>query len=583
MVAIAVVVHLALQTSMLVTRPDFTWSKFRGYFSYDQTSYLAIVVNGARGDVSFVEPFTSTGTIHYPHAYYVLLGLVARVTGLAPETTWQLVGLLLQSLVIAGLAATLIAMTGRRWPALLAPLPFVVGTFATANGPDWYTRLDLHGVLWGAYGVLFPLNGESASLCIGGLCLLALMLVAEGRVAARHRLPLAAVACLVIGALSAVQTYSFLTAVYLVVYATAAWAMVASGAIVAMLASVVLMIALPFAGPGIASRVGPLVVMVCGLVPAVPGMLILVRRTPAPTLACIVAAAIGALPQVAWTVQGVATHDPFLMYRQASTTATLSVPWRIGATAAAIPLASLAIVFVAGIAQRSASSIAWVVGAAVAWTLLAGNDRWGMLQEPYRLWIDCFTLVSIVTLPLVADALIAWWGHGGLTRAASVAAGTALVALTAAAAGDFAAFWRYGNERIAMLDYRNARGDAVASLAGPSSRVALPNGLRLGDPCIDPFLLKTRAESDVAFYNYGMAWPAREPALKRVLAAREAGTLAIEDAREADVTMVLTDARCKAAWPTRYRHALDELGRARYVADDGTTDELVLWRLRPRP
>jgi hypothetical protein len=476
-------------------------------------------------------------------------------------------------------------LSGRRWTGLLAPLPFVVGTLSTLGGHGWYTALDSHAVLWGAYGVLFTLNGESVSLCLGGCALLALVCVADGRVGPRARLPLAVLACLVVGATAAIQTYSFLTAVYLSAYVAAVLALLLSRARLSVplgVLSVALLVGLVRIGPAVASSAGPLTVLVTGLLPAVPGLVAVLVRWRWRALACGLAAGLGAAPQVVWTLHGVHVGDPFLTYRSVSSK-DLGVGTAPGLLAAACPLLALVLLGVAGIATRRALWVAAPLGAVPAWAVLAANDRWGANQEPYRLWIDGFALVVATALPLVVQAAVElcsarhrWWA-----RVPAALASLAVLGLVASSLGDFAGFWRYGRTGIAMIDYDTGQGDAVAALVGPASPRASVAALRLPDTCLDPFMVKTRAQLGTAFYNYGMAWPAHEGAMGRLMAARTAGDLDVADARTAGATLVLTDSTCSASWPTRYAGDLQHVAARSYRTAAGTRARVDLWRLLP--
>ena len=68
---------------------------------HDQLGYLAIVANVAEGDMSLREPVTETGNNFYPRSYYTVLGLVSRVTGWHPVTTWNVSTLMIQLVAVA--------------------------------------------------------------------------------------------------------------------------------------------------------------------------------------------------------------------------------------------------------------------------------------------------------------------------------------------------------------------------------------------------------------------------------------------------------------------------------------------------
>ncbi|MET3769683.1 hypothetical protein ABIB15_002387 [Marisediminicola sp. UYEF4] len=582
-VGAAAVIHLFAQAGMLFFRPEWSISTFRAYYPFDQLSYLSMVTNASMGDYAAVEPFTETGSNFYPRAWYLFLGTVARVLDLYPPTAWQVGGLVIQVMLVVTLAVTLIIMTGRPLTGLLAPAPFVLGTFAFLGGENWFTSMGSHAVLWGPFGVLHTLNGEAASLSIAGMAIL-LLLLAWGRDTPRaRRIVLTLVAAAAIGALANVQTYSFLAAVYIASMVAAAWALVRWRNRVAIVLSIVLLPTLFIVGPIVFERFGQLPSLVFGLLPAIPGLVLLLVRAGPLVLAYFGIAVLAAAPQVVFTVLGIASDDPFLSYRVASNQ-NLGVepgPGLLGAVVLLLPLAALA---AAGVIRRRPLWIAYPIGAATTWFILATNDIWGPNAEPYRLWIDSFLLVAVGLLPLFVTAVIDLAGPGARTpdragAARSLRVGTvvvaALVTLTAAvSATDWIRFYQDDEVHgvFVFTDSRSAAHSDLARLADDGS------GDLVGmDTCVDPQIVKLNSGAPVAFYNLGMAWPQERDAVQSFLADRAEGEVDLDTLAAAGIGWMLTDSACGDGWEQQFDGELDVADRAAY--DGG---EATLWRL-PAP
>lgn len=582
-VGAAAVIHLFAQAGMLFFRPEWSISTFRAYYPFDQLSYLSMVTNASMGDYAAVEPFTETGSNFYPRAWYLFLGTVARVLDLYPPTAWQVGGLAIQVMLVLTLAVTLIIMTGRPLAALLAPVPFVLGTFAFLGGENWFTSMGSHAVLWGPFGVLHTLNGEAASLSIAGMAIL-LLLLAWGRDAPpTRRIVLTLVAAAAIGALANVQTYSFLAAVYIASMVAAAWALVRFRSRVAIVISIVLLPSLFIVGPLVFERFGQLPSLVFGLLPAIPGLVLLLVRAGPLVLAYFGIAVLAAAPQVVFTVLGIASDDPFLSYRVASNQ-NLGVepgPGLLGAVVLLLPLAALA---AAGVIRRRPLWIAYPIGAATTWFILATNDIWGPNAEPYRLWIDCFLLVAVGLLPLFVTAVIDLAAPGerspdraGAARRLRVGTVvvTALVAVTAVvSATDWVRFYQDDEVHgvFVFTDSRSAAHSDLARLADDGS------GDLVGmDTCVDPQIVKLNSGAPVAFYNLGMAWPQERDAVQSFLADRAEGAVDLDTLAAAGIGWMLTDSVCGDGWEEQFDGELDIADRAAY--DGG---EATLWRLPAR-
>ena len=590
-IAVSGLMYWVLQVRPLTTSQGFSWQNFRQYFPYDQYSYLAIAVNVKNGNMAAVEPFTETGTNHYPRLYYVFLGLLSRLFNSDIIATWQIAGLAFQFIMVAAISWLLIRLSGNPAFGILGFVPSIIGTFAVAASGNWHHSLDNHGVLWGAFGVLFTLNGESAalSLAVTAICLLigVTFPLLDDRRAARNRSRTAVVvvAAAAVGALANVQTYSFLTAVYLLVYSAGAYGLLKYGHKWHYLVSVALLVTVVVGGPAIAATAGPLVTLMAGLLAAGPGFLLVLVNYKVPVIAGCGALALAASPTILGTLLGLADKDDFLTYRELSSNA-LGVPLWTGLLGALVPLLMLGVIFWAGMAQRNTAWLAFAMGPAVAWPLVASNDLWGANQEPYRFWIDSFTMITAAAVPVLCQVAAQSWrlwrirskpatgetapatpqgsadrSHEGLGRkqgaalsvAFAVIAGTLVTSLA-----DHSKFADYVHE-YGTASFNDPQAMAIKSaaqpLTDPSSELRVTvddhgqaSELVMFDPCISPFRVKAVTGLPTAFYNLGLAWPEHEKGIREMLVKRSQGTFAQPVAEQADVRYVLTDSGCSRGW-----------------------------------
>jgi hypothetical protein len=597
-IAAAVVAHLWLQAGVALSWSGFTTSDFRNYYSGDQLSYLAIATDVAQGRGSSVEPYTLTGSIYYPREYYVVLGHLARLTSSSPAAMWLIVGLLVQALLVAAIGTTIVLLTRRWWAGALAFTPFVLGTGSwLIHGHNWATQLDSHAVLWGPAGVMYTLNGETVALSLGACAALGLLLVGAGRVRGRAAWVVAVVACLVAGALASVQTYGFLTTVYVLAGGTAAVGLVRSRSRWALAATVGLAVVLVATGPLLASSVSPLATLALGLLPTIPGLVVVLRLTRWRALVCFAALALGAAPQVVTTALGVLDKDPFLIYRQSSSK-NLGVPLSAGLWAAMAVIPVLVLLVWLGVRHRRVLWVAGPAALATVWTLLASNDHWGANQEPYRLWLDVYVLVAILVVPLAAWAAVAVFlgipddvgpaddpDRGGepvhepgrwslATRLTAAGAGVSVLV-----AGVWSVEFVLFRRTVADWGYVSLTGPRVsaeAELAGTTDgRVVLT------DACIDPVVLKPVWGGPVAYFSPGLAWPAHKSDFDRVLPARaDPATFDQAAAEAAGIGWLLVDASCELDLAA---HATADLVATRTWSDDGgatVAGTLELWELR---
>jgi hypothetical protein len=594
-VSAAVIIHLLAQVSMLVRRPDWSLSSFRNYFASDQLSYMGIVADAAHGHFGNFEPFTETGSIYYPRFYYLVVGGAAHLFGIQPTTAWSIGGLLAQITLVTVIAVTCILMTGKIWTGILGAGPFLIGTFSVLTDNNWYTQLNSHAVLWGPFGVFFTLNAESAGLAAGGIALL-LLLLTYARVRSRTTtIVLASVASLIIGALANVQTYSFLTTVYLAIFVAAAWAVVTARRRIYLFVSIVLIPVLFLVGPIIAQRGSPLITLVFGLLPALPGVILLMLRSRGLVALYFGLTALAASPSVLGTLIGLSNRDPFLVYRVASSK-NLGVEWPTGLIAAIALAVPLALVFAAGLHRRRPLWIAYPAGVSIAWILLATNDIWGANQEPYRFWIDCFALISITLLPILITVVQEYLfsgsrvapvrdeiGEGGREveapvrrplRIVSAVATVLLVALLVVSMHDWVRFYRSDTYQ-SLISYSGPRETAMAKAAEGAG-----HGLILTDPCVNPQSLKIVSGARDVYMNFGMAWPEKYNQVLSLEASTANNTLDIRTAVDTGVGFVMTDSACAADWATTHQSSLVRVDSADYRSG-AATEQITLWRLEP--
>ncbi|MET1051311.1 MAG: hypothetical protein ABWX65_01605 [Mycetocola sp.] len=609
-IVVAVLLQLASQAWSLITSTGGALDGLRKAYYHDQLGYMSIVVNVAQGRFDEVEPDTETGLNFYPRLYYSAVGLVARIFGLHPVVAWNVTGLALQALLVALLAFTLIVVTRRWWAGLVAPLPFVLGTFSYLHGDGWASSLQSHAVIWGPYGVLFSLNGETAGLCIGMTAALGLFLVWTRAVPPAVRITVSLVASAAIGMLANVQTYSFLTTVYTVSYILAALALYRGRHTVLAIVSGLLVPLVFLFGPLVNASAGQLATLVFGLLPAIPGLLVLVVATRGMLALYGVVAVAAAAPQLVWTVSGIINRDPFLVYRVASNSdlGVASPGAVLGAVCVALPILFVLIV---GLWRKSLILVALSSGFAVSTVVLVTNDIWGANAEPYRFWIDTFFVGAIVST--VALALIAaerWPAPvASVPETATTVDGDAdgaidapprlpdrlrrfitvgIVVCLAVWVVSLPDWVRYRADASmnALWDPSTPREEAIRDLA-LSTLSADRDELVMADPCVDPRTMKVNSGVPVAYFHLGMAWPAEVDAMGAIVGSRLEGEMNLDAAEVANARWVLTDSACPEDWGTLYADDLVETARIPYTTapgealDSRTADagDIVLWRV----
>ncbi|QHK19897.1 hypothetical protein GU243_09300 [Pseudarthrobacter psychrotolerans] len=596
----------------LATSRDFGWTNFRNYFDHDQYSYLAIAVNVSNGNLNNVEPFTETGTSHYPRLYYVALGLIARVLNADIIATWQVVGIVFQLAMALTISWLLIRLTNRALLGIFGFVPSLVGVLAAPISGSWFHPLDNHGVLWGPFGTMFTLNGEAAGMAIAimAACLIiGVTFPRRGVGRSERQYPKAAIvvgACVAVGMLANVQTYSFLTAVYFLAYTAAAFGLTTFGNRKHALISGALLVAVLLGGTSISGAVGPLAALVTGLAGAVPGVFLLLKPYPGVVWTSAVGMSVAAAPTILATLSGIAQHDDFLEYRALSSE-NLGVPFPLGIVGAAVPALFLGAIFWAGIKHKNKAWQSLSIGIAVAWPVIATNDLWGANQEPYRFWLDSFILATALSFPVLAQVLLSVAngarsqppaeapvparqpevsiGDGSDTmkgcqpyhmtrpRLLEKMGGHLLWAVLACSLLDYVGF------AIFVHNQGTATFDDAQALAISKTVESMPDsgaGLVLSDPCIDPFRLKTLSGVPTAYYNLGLAWPTNEPTFRALLEERDSGSLDQRLAERAGVDYVMIDSGCEANWQDQVSGSKV----AESVYDNGVgTAAITVWKI----
>jgi hypothetical protein len=577
------VVYLATQAGWLLVRGTQPIGQLRDYFSYDQYGYLAIVKNVADGQLGLFEPDTMTGSNYYPHAYYVLVGVAARLFGVSPLSAWNILGVAIQVALVVVLALVIIRLGGRWWLGLMAPVPFVLGTFAWLFDPQaWYLTLKSHAVLWGAFGVLYTLNGESFALCVAGIGALALIAVWMRPTSNAVRMTTTVIACLAFGLLAAVQTYSFIAIVYCAFFTIAIWALHHYRAWKLAILSASILVLVVLAGPSVASLAGQLPTLVFGLSSTIPGIVLLIVRTRGIAALWLGAVVLGALPQVTLTLTGILGHDPFLTYRVASNVNLGLEPSKgwIASLVLALPLVILAVF---GLIRGDSRLVGYSLGFGTAWLLLSTNDMWGVNAEPYRLWIDGFTLTAITVLPMLVALVRSTVRHrvGQRRSRVTVALALCLAVSAVVASGSMIDWFRFAiaADYHRTIPFNDPRDQAITSVALRIS-TATPGPLTLVDNCIDPKTLKVNAGIPVVFYHLGMAWPEHKRDIDEVLKARADGDLDVSSAIKAGVRWIVTDSECVDDWGARYASNLEKAKSKSYPLGSGSTGTITAWRLR---
>lgn len=555
-------------------------TQLRTAFVHDQLGYLAMSSDIRGGFSSLVEPVTRTGVNHYPPLYYDGVGLIAKLTGSTVVTTWNVVGITLQIVLILTLSLVIGAVSGRWWVGLLAPAPLMMGTFSAYTDDSWYSPIgDSHAVLWGPFGDLFSKNAGAGGMVVGLTVTAALFWAWSTDRTPRSRWVITGVGAAVIGLLSAWQTYSFLVFVYLLSYVAAACGIRASSRSRALaVASAVLFAAVWFVGPSAAGTLGQLPMMIVGLLPALPGFVAAAIATRGKLAVAAAVCAAVSLPQIVWTLSGVLGDDPFLNYRVESTK-DLGVPLLQGllrATPALVPLVAALLLSI-----RVGDVVVTAVTSAslVCLPFLALNDVWGANTEPYRFWVAGYPIAGVVALLCWARLLRRSGNsleHRVRARRAVVATLVVTAALWTASLRDIVEF-NFSGEMQETWSPSTPRERAITALADQAQALSATD-LLTTDDCIDPRTTKASSSERIAYYHTGMAWPDHRAEIDRIVAARARGELDRGAMRAAHVGWLLTDSRCDSQLGVRYGSSLQLVDSAEFTTapDEVVIDQTVL-------
>ena len=547
------------------------WQGFRAYAYPDQLTYASIATNWARGDMRFVEPFTQTGTSHYPSLWYQLMGLLARVSGLPVYTWWTLMGLVAVSAAVLACGWLALRMSGRAWAPILPALAIYTGVLAAETTGTWFVELLNHARLWGPLASFFALNSEVAGVCLVVIAMV-LILATDPQNGGAYRPWLVVVAAAILGLTANVHTYAFFAGAILALAFAASLAISRSRSVPLMGTTIGLLIVALVLGPTVARNVGPLPVIALLLLAFTPAALTLARGNFRTATAVAVAYALCAAPQLVRTAIDLAQGDPFLTFRQLSSSGLgVAIP---SGLLAALPLLLLGAVCVVALwGRRQHSKNALLVALTVGAILMSQNDRWGFNQEPYRFWIIFTTLSGLLMAPVLAWAFTQrarLEGHRQFALTALVAVGMVLWVFSLI---DTAGFWHSARVQ-GVFSMEDGQAQATREV------LAGKEGLVVTSACLEPQVLKVITGTQVAHYNRGLAWPDNVKELYRFLEPKDR---AAEDPRQlqvANVRWVLTDSSCSEDWKFGGDDRVVQTAKSTYDTSHGHAT-ITLWRVTP--
>lgn len=585
-VACSVFLFYLTQVSMLASKIGWSWSAFRVYYDGDQLVNLAMVVNGANGNLASVEPFTETGTNNDPHLYLQILGEIARITGAMPSVVYNVGGIAVQGLLVASIAIAAALFTRRWWASFFGAVPFLIGTLSF-TGSGWFTTSELNGILWGAFGAMFALNSASAALAIAAGALLGILVLAQ-RASPRVLLIAGTVAGAILGLDANVDTYTFIIAAFFALYGLSFYVIASSESRSLRIRlsglSIALIVLLFLVGRDLATWSGHLGAFAIGLLPACPGLLTGLRRWRERIVLPVFAMGATAAPQIVGVIIAIHDHNPFLIWREGTTTASsVDVTWGDAVHCAVPLLIPLVLIFIAGLQRRHPLWIAYASGALVAWLLGAKNDMWGANQEPYQFWIDGFALVAFTIIPVFVDVVITCAARRATSTPAvplrwRVVVGPLAVVAVAVAAWSSVDWYRF---------YRAQEGQTISLATAEDlamKRVASAVSTRqliVTDPCISPEIFKDVTAKPVDYYSAGLAWPARVSEINAANNALNQGTASARQLAAAGIGWLVADHSCQVNWPKKYAALVKSVASSRF--GPARNDVITLWRFKAQP
>jgi hypothetical protein len=555
---------------------------FRNYFAADQLSYAAISANVAHAHRIFVEPFTVSGSSFYPLAYYVLIGVVARFTGVGVATSWNLMAIAFSVLLLAAGGWWSFVTNRRWWAPILALAPLAVGTITWIRNDTWGCKCGapIPAAIWPVNAALYTSNGEVAGLVIGAIGLVVVLSDVWRRDGHLPGVRAAIIGFGLIGLTANVHTYAFFAS--LAAGLLTLWAILLReyGTRRARVATLLLLVASIPVGKALSATAGPIMALAAFALPLAPGAVLAVRRRLKAIGAAVLACAIAGAPQFIHIAVGLGGGDPFLSYRQRSG-ADLSVgPFEV--MVAHLPIVLLVVVVgVAGWKARSDGrrGLPWLITAALVLgvVLMGWNNAWGFGQEPYRFVIDqlFFVLVIVPALGVVAlrDHLALRSESSLHTLVVMGLTAATVLAVTVSLAGS-ALLWSdvRANGTIGWSSEMQSAARVTAHTAG--------DDLILIDPCVRPALWKLYTGGRVLFYNLGIAWPQHRLAIDTVNFELVRGRLDVDHLRQSGTKHVLTSTVCTSGIEQAAEKAgLTREVTTRWVTPGQSEQRFVLWRV----
>ncbi len=573
-IIVAELLTLAMSIGPLLGTP--WWKGFRAYFAHDQLSYAAIATNVSQGNFAPVEPLTETGVSHYPSLWYYVIGTVSWVTHLPVWIVWTVLGIAILSAAVTTVGTVAARISGRSWVAVLPALALFTGTASTYAVHYWYTPLDSHAVIWAPYASMFTLNGEVAGISIAVIAVSLLIdALFKQENSATHRTPKVEiwVAALLIGILANLQTYTFFSLTLVIAIFVTSRDLMRHPARWRMYLTLTLGICVLWLGKSIANELGPLPLLVLLLLCMAPVLIPATWRAKNIAIPALFIAALAASPEVIRTGIALLDKDPFLTYREASST-NLGI-LEIGTLVASATWVLLFITTGLGLWRgRQAALASLVLALGLGFMIMPANDVWGFNQEPYRSWIQFATLSALLlTIPLA-------WGiaqFSTFTRDHKIIFAIAAV-LTIGSWGiglqDFRGFWEYAKNQ-GIYDLSDSRARAIETITQGTS------GLVLGSQCMNPQIFKLIAKTPVPFFNLGLAWPTDKTAFdtfRDPYGRQQENPLTLQLAK---VRWVVTDSACATDWNFPTDQRVVQVARNEYLTELGP-QSLTLWQVNAR-
>lgn len=532
---LAITIGLTLGPLMRTT----WWSGFRNYFSNDQLSYASIATNVAHGNFAPVEPLTATGNSFYPSLWYYMIGTFSWVTHLSVPLLWTLLGIAIVCSAVLTVGIVAVRVSGLSWAPILPAFALLTGTLAFYSNDYWYTPLQHHAVLWAPYASIFTLNGEVAGIC---LAVIATSLLVDAFVrnqrSSRFRRPRSEffVAAVIIGLLANVQTYTFLSIALLITVFIGARDLLITPSRIKIVASVSVLFLVFYLGPDIAKHLGPLPLFALLFLALSPTWLPAVLKAKRTAIPCLIIIAVIASPQILRTAIGIRNHDPFLTYREASSS-NLGIVEPATLVASTVWLLLFITVGVGLWRSRNATLTALVIALAAGFLIMPSNDLWGFNQEPYRSWIQFAILSSLLLMIPLAWSLSRFKAWQNQHKVMFLVAGILTFGSWLIGLRDLPGFWQY------------ATGQGVTSMSDSSSEALKSltqniDGLVLPSACSNPQIFKITTGKNVPAYNLGLAWPENIGAINSLADAVGNGTIDAGAVKNAKVKWVITDSLC---------------------------------------